>query len=73
MHTRVFHLLKRTHDMMTRGYFPQPVICMKYANHSSLQQKISCKVRDGHDCLQKVLLSSEAARNIPTTRSTPVT
>ena len=59
--------------------FPQSVTCMKYTKylyHSSLQQKISCKVRDEYDCLQKVLLPSEAAnrvRNIPTTKPTPGT
>lgn len=38
----------------------------------SLQQKISCKVRDEYSCLQNVQLPSEATnrvRNIPTSRS----
>lgn len=69
VHTLVFRSLKRTHDMFLSEE-GQPI----NEDDKSLQQKISCKVRDEYDCLQKVLLPSEAAnrvRNIPTTKPTP--
>ena len=48
-------------------------VCKVFLNHCRLQPKVSCKVRDEYDCLQKVLLPGEVAKNFPTTRSTPGT
>ena len=85
VHTLVFRSLKRTHDMFLSEE-GQPIseddrrLILFIGNlwfelkNFSLQQKISCKVRDEYSCLQKVLLPNEAAnrvKSIPATKPAP--